>query len=250
LIRVWAILIVVAALCLSAAGTASAQSGPEFKLGFKALADQIPVIVGRPLEKEHYSASGDSLQLTTDGLMVWRKADNWTAFTNGWWTWVNGPNGLESRLNTERLPWERGASRLSMGELKNAEYQVEKQKVQLSDGRSSLQPTGSALLLEQWTDFGDLDGDGKPDAAVSLVTQPGGSGSFYYLVAMLDRDGLPVQGAIAFLGDRVRIQTLAVANQQIRVRMLTQGPGDPMINPTLLVERGYRLSGGDFAVSN
>ncbi len=26
--------------------------------------------------------------------MAWRKADNWTAFTNGYKTWLNGPNGL------------------------------------------------------------------------------------------------------------------------------------------------------------
>jgi hypothetical protein len=37
---------------------------------------------------------------------VWRKADNWTAFTDGYRTWVNGPAGLVRRLNTERFPWE------------------------------------------------------------------------------------------------------------------------------------------------
>ena len=248
--RLATILIIVLALYLAGAGSASAQSAPEFRLGFKALADQIPDTVGRPLENEHYSANGDSLQATTNGLLVWRKADNWTGFTDGYRTWVNGPNGLESRLNTERLPWEQGASGLTLDELKNAEYQIEKQKVQLSGGKGSLHPTGSALLLDQWTSFGDLDGDGKADAAVVLVTQPGGSGSFYYLVAMLDRDGSPLQGAITLLGDRVRIQSVSVADGQIRVRMLTQGPNDPMVNPTLLVERSYRLSGGSFAVSN
>jgi hypothetical protein len=248
--RVGTVLIAAAALWLTAAGTALAQPGPEFKLGFRSLAEQIPDTVGGPLENEHYASNGDSLQQTANGLLVWRKADNWTAFTNGDRTWISGPNGLESRLNTERLPWEQGASRLTMEALKSAEYQVEKQTLQLSGGRASLQPSGSALLLEQWTDFGDLDGDGQPDAATVLVTQPGGSGSFYYLVAMLDRDGSPVQGAIALLGDRVKMQGVSVVDGQIRVRMLTQGPGDPMVNPTLLVERGYRLSGGDFAVSD
>ncbi len=37
---------------------------------------------------------------------MWRKADNWTAFTDGYRTWINGPNGLEQRLNSERFPWE------------------------------------------------------------------------------------------------------------------------------------------------
>ena len=78
----------------------------QFKLGFKALADQIPNVVGVPLESEHYGPNGDSLQETSNGLMVWRKADNWTAFTNGSWTWVNGPNGIQDRSNDVRFPWE------------------------------------------------------------------------------------------------------------------------------------------------
>ncbi|HEX2922589.1 MAG TPA: FxLYD domain-containing protein, partial [Chloroflexota bacterium] len=50
--------------------------------------------------------NGDSLQKTTTGLMVWRKADNWTAFTNGDRSWINGPNGVEDRPNSERFAWE------------------------------------------------------------------------------------------------------------------------------------------------
>jgi hypothetical protein len=88
--------------------TASAQATPAFQLGFKALADQIPEVVGVPLEDEHFNLSnGNSEQHTTKGLMVWRKADNWTAFTDGYRTWINGPNGVQSRLNTDRFDWEK-----------------------------------------------------------------------------------------------------------------------------------------------
>jgi hypothetical protein len=79
----------------------------EYKLGFKALADQIPGVVGIPLEDEHHNPlNGDALQRTSKGLMVWRKADNQTLFTNGHMSWVNGPLGLQSRLNSERFDWE------------------------------------------------------------------------------------------------------------------------------------------------
>lgn len=79
----------------------------EFRLGFKTLRDLIGHdIVGECLENEHYNAIGDSNQRTTGGLMAWRKADNWTAFTDGYRTWINGPNGLVMRLNTERFEWE------------------------------------------------------------------------------------------------------------------------------------------------
>ena len=74
--------------------------------GFRALHDLIPANVGDCRENERYAANGDGLQLTTRGLLVWRKADNFTAFTDGYRTWVNGPVGLERRLNRERFCWE------------------------------------------------------------------------------------------------------------------------------------------------
>ncbi len=91
-------------------GTALAADGAQFNLGFKALADQIPEVVGLPVENEHYGANGDSLEQTTTGLMVWRKADNWTAFTDGSKTWINGPSGVQSRDNNDRFDWERQAA--------------------------------------------------------------------------------------------------------------------------------------------
>ena len=79
----------------------------RFVLGFATLRDLIGHdIVGECLENEHYNHIGDSVQQTTGGLLVWRKTDNWTAFTDGYRTWINGPNGLVQRLNSERFEWE------------------------------------------------------------------------------------------------------------------------------------------------
>ena len=87
--------------------TSAAAADCQFVLGFATLRDLIGhTIVGECLENEHHSANGDGMQQTTGGLLVWRKADNRTAFTDGYRTWINGPNGLEQRLNTERFPWE------------------------------------------------------------------------------------------------------------------------------------------------
>jgi hypothetical protein len=41
-----------------------------------------------------------------NGLLLWRKLDNWTAFTDGVRWWVNGPLGLQQRLNDQRFSWE------------------------------------------------------------------------------------------------------------------------------------------------
>src|SRR5438552_1004853 len=72
----------------------TAQTACTFTLGFKALRDQIPDVVGNCLDNEHFNlANGNSEQRTGGGLLVWRKADNWTAFTDGSMTWINGPEG-------------------------------------------------------------------------------------------------------------------------------------------------------------
>ncbi|GEM_PF-3778314 len=81
-----------------------------FVLGFQAIHDQMPAIVGDCLVDQHYNPdNGDALQETTNGLMVWRKADNFTAYTDGYRSWVNGPFGLQQRVNTERFDWEASA---------------------------------------------------------------------------------------------------------------------------------------------
>jgi hypothetical protein len=55
-------------------------------------------------------AGGDLQQPTANGMLVWRKADNWTAFTDGSMTWINGPCGLQSRPNAMTFAWENGAT--------------------------------------------------------------------------------------------------------------------------------------------
>lgn len=81
----------------------------RFVLGFAAVRELIgPQVVGDCLENEGHNAdNGDALQRTSGGLLVWRKSDNFTAFTDGNRTWINGPFGLQRRLNTETFPWER-----------------------------------------------------------------------------------------------------------------------------------------------
>jgi hypothetical protein len=82
-------------------------AGCSFTLGFATLHDLIPDAVGTCVDNEfHDPQSGDALQHTTNGLLVWRKSDNWTAFTDGFQSWVNGPLGLQQRLNTQRFWWE------------------------------------------------------------------------------------------------------------------------------------------------
>jgi hypothetical protein len=87
--------------------TSVATAECQFVLGFATLRDLIGHdTVGECLEDQRYAANGNAEQHTTGGLLVWRKADNRTTFTDGCRTWINGPNGLVQRLNTERFAWE------------------------------------------------------------------------------------------------------------------------------------------------
>jgi hypothetical protein len=92
--------------------TTHAQSPCGFVLGFAALRDLVgSQKVGQCLEDEHFNVeNGNAEQRTTGGLLVWRKVDNFTAFTDGGTTWVNGPIGVQSRPNSDRFSWEKDPS--------------------------------------------------------------------------------------------------------------------------------------------
>ncbi len=146
------------------------------------------------------------------------------------------------------------ATPLTEEALRNAEYRSEWPDdgvAQLVNGeyRKPIMEGSATELVIRLVDvaFGDLDGDGIADAAVILVTNPGGSGTFYDLVAVLNRDGEPEHIATIALGDRAQIQALSVESGQITVRMITHGPDDPMCCPTQEVEQIYALQGDKLA---
>jgi hypothetical protein len=75
--------------------------------GFAVLHELAPGIVGECVEDAWIDPeTGDVRQRTTNGLLIRHRIDSWTGFTNGTMTWVDGPFGLQSRLNTEQFPWE------------------------------------------------------------------------------------------------------------------------------------------------
>ena len=88
------------------------RSAPcEFVLGFAALREAIgPETVGECVEDQQFADNGDALQRTTVGLLVWRKGENLTAFTDGATTWLSGPFGIQRRPNDERFAWEAEAT--------------------------------------------------------------------------------------------------------------------------------------------
>lgn len=98
------------------------------------------------------------------------------------------------------------------------------------------------LQLVQPVAFGADSGLG-PVAAAVVVESGGGTGSFSWLHLMARVGRRVAAVASGYLGDRVEMTGLRFAGDTIVVRMVTQGPDDPMCCPTLVVERRYRREG-------
>jgi heat shock protein HslJ len=141
------------------------------------------------------------------------------------------------------------AAGLSDEALRNMEYSSEFTQsgvAPLTDGeyREQAAPGSATETIVTLTDYiarGQL--NGQEAAAVILVTDPGGSGTFYDLAVVVEQDGQPVNVATTLLGDRVQINALSIENNEIVVDMVTHGPEDPMCCPTQNVVQTYTLQG-------
>jgi len=138
---------------------------------------------------------------------------------------------------------------LTLDALKNAEYQIDLQparKVRLTNGeyRENKPPNLLYVTLAPPVAWGDLNGDGAEDAAAVIAYNTGGSGTFEYLVAVINQTGLPRHTASAELGDRIIVEAISIKAGVITVNMIAHGPQDPMCCPTQKVAHSFKLEGG------
>src|SRR5262245_12728444 len=137
--------------------------------------------------------------------------------------------------------------------LRNAEYSspwTPSRRVRLRDGqyRAPAAP-GAATeirvsLLDRMTAW---TAGGRRYAAVILVTDPGGSGTFHDLAVVEDRRGRPVEVASAALGDRIRVESLTLAlrdgQTELHVGLVGHAPHDPLCCPTRRMARAFAWDG-------
>jgi hypothetical protein len=123
---------------------------------------------------------------------------------------------------------------------------VEGGKVPLANGRWTDPVGGSTFTLHPTHAIGDLDGDGNVDAVAIVIEASGGTGTFFYMFALLNRNGTPVQlGEPEWLGDRTVIERISIDRKGIvSVRYLTHGDDDPACCPTMKIEDRYRVTNG------
>ena len=138
---------------------------------------------------------------------------------------------------------------LTLAQLKNATYPstfTASKAATLVDGAYS-EPAapGSASLVQ--VQF--IDAAIAPDfAAVVLATSGGGSGTFYTLHLVALQNGAPSAGAGLQLGDRIKLNSIAIVNNQVQIDMTTQGPSDPVCCPTQDETRIYAFSPAGFSL--
>ena len=138
---------------------------------------------------------------------------------------------------------------LSPAELSNATYTVEYTQngtAPLTNGQYSeaAAPGSATMTTVSLTDniaYGQL--NGQDAAAVILVSDPGGSGTFYDLAVVVSQNGQSVNVATTFLGDRIQINALSIANNQIEVDLTQAGPDDPLCCPSQQVIKTFELQG-------
>lgn len=118
--------------------------------------------------------------------------------------------------------------------------------VHLADGKWSAEDEEGRQSLELGAPQarGDLDGDGREDAAVILLGSGGGSGVFVDLALVLDRNGVPLHAASVALGDRVQVHGVTIEKNEVVVDVTQHGPGDPACCPTQRLSRRFRYADG------
>ena len=130
-----------------------------------------------------------------------------------------------------------------------ATYGLDGLKVTLRDGRfdvptapgSSARTTVTVLGRPV---YGDLDDDQDMDAALILVYQSGGSGTFYYLAAAIAEERGYQGTNAALLGDRIVPKLVHIQHRSIVTELLDRKASQPFsATPTVAVSRYAFLDG-------
>lgn len=121
-------------------------------------------------------------------------------------------------------------------DVKNIQYVVNGEVFTLINGKAELQVAPDSATKKSLTMFGepvygDLDGDGDADAAVLLVNEPGGSGTFYYAALAINTDGAYKATETMLLGDRIAPQTIEIHEGRAVYNIAIRKGTDPMSTP-------------------
>ena len=127
----------------------------------------------------------------------------------------------------------------------NGTFKFEDSSVTLKNGSHS-EPTapGSAsteeTTLGQTIGYGDINGDKKEDAAVVLIQNAGGTGTFIYIAGYISGPvGYKGTNAL-FVGDRIQPKSISIDKGEITFTYLERKPNEAMdAEPTVSAYKSY-----------
>ena len=124
----------------------------------------------------------------------------------------------------------------SNGDPLNTSYRIGDQVVMLVNGQAETPAapgSSTKITTEVWgtPQFADLDSDGREDAALVLIHDSGGSGTFYYVVAAIQEDDGYRGTPGVLLGDRIEPSNITVVDNRITVGFLGREPDDAFAVP-------------------
>lgn len=133
----------------------------------------------------------------------------------------------------------------------DATYKINGQEVILKNGISSVGgATGadSKIVTKYYGNDakGDFDGDGTEDSAFIVTQNRGGSSTFYYVTALLNKSSGKVAVDGTLLGDRIVPKSISVEKNNIVVDYVDRKPSEnidtpPSIDKTLELKVGTNL---------
>jgi hypothetical protein len=125
------------------------------------------------------------------------------------------------------------AKNITIPNIKNMTYVVSGETFTLKDGKAEKEYVPGSASKNTLTMFGepvygDLNGDGKNDAAILLTNDTGGSGTFYYAVLAIN-NGTSYRATNAMLlGDRIAPQTVEIHDGRTVYNFAERKAGEPM----------------------
>lgn len=153
-------------------------------------------------------------------------------------------------LLTTRAPCASTASENSLLKgILNTTYTIENKKVHLVDGRAeqTIVPgaaTKITTVVQGTPVYGDLNGDGRTDAALFLKHETGGSGTFLYVTAAIAANGGYSGTDAILLGDRIYPEIIHILNGEIVVEYKDRKPDQSMSTPPTVIKNSrFSLTG-------
>ena len=161
----------------------------------------------------------------------------------------SAPESSNESTSSPAMPTEVSAE---VEEIRNAQYQLgasdRLEIIQLTDGSFEQGTPGSdnfiSIFVTDFVTLGDLNADGKEEAAALISENYGGTGVFVFLAVYADVNGTWTFQTSSIVDDRPQLLALSIANNEIFLEAVIHGPDEPMCCPTLRTTRHYRFVDG------